>query len=63
MNPRALIVFKHDSALGSAPSHKLFDAVQITRKPDIEVARSFSDYEVSIDRTAIPDGVEVIERI
>ncbi|GAA5480803.1 type I-C CRISPR-associated protein Cas7/Csd2 [Haloferula sargassicola] len=63
MNPRALIIFKHDSALGSAPSHKLFDAVKVTKKDDVEVPRSFSDYTVEIDRSAIPDGVEIIERI
>ena len=63
MNPRALIVFKHDSKLGATPSHKLFDAVTVTRKPDVEVARSFSDYTVEIDRAAIPEGVEVIERL
>lgn len=63
MNPRTLLVFKHDSALGSAPSHKLFDAVKITRKPSVEVARSFSDYDVAIDESAIPEGVHLIRRI
>jgi CRISPR-associated protein Csd2 len=63
MNPRALIVFKHDTALGAAPSHKLFDLVSITRKADIEVPRSFSDYEVTIDESAIPAGVTLIRRI
>ena len=63
MNPRALIVFEHDSQLGAAPSHKLFEAVKITRKPGVEVARSFDDYEVSVDTAAIPAGVKVIHRI
>lgn len=63
MNPRALIVFKHDSALGSAPSHKLFDAVTVIRKPGVEVARSFADYDVTIDESAIPQGVTLIRRI
>lgn len=63
MNPRALIVFKHDSALGAAPSHKLFDLVSITRKAEIEVPRSFSDYDVTIDESAIPAGVTLIRRI
>jgi len=63
MNPRALLVFKHNSALGSAPSHKLFDAVKITRKPDVEVARSFADYDLTIDESAIPEGVTLIRRI
>jgi CRISPR-associated protein Csd2 len=63
MSPRSLIVFKHDTALGAAPSHKLFDAVSVKKKGGVEVPRSFSDYVVSIDRTAIPAGVEVIERL
>ena len=31
MAARKLIVFKHDSALGSQPAHKLFDAVKVER--------------------------------
>jgi CRISPR-associated protein Csd2 len=63
MNPRGLIVFKHDSKLGNAPSHKLFEAVTVKRKDGVEVPRAFSDYDVAIDRSAIPAGIEVIERI
>lgn len=49
MSPQKLIVFKHDSALGNAPAHKLFDLVEVKRvgitdKPP----RSFQDYEVVI---------------
>ncbi len=63
MNPRGLIVFKHDSQLGNAPSHKLFEAVTVKKKADIEVPRAFTDYEVSIDESAIPAGVTIIKRI
>lgn len=63
MNPRALIVFKHNSQLGNAPSHKLFEAVTVKKKDGIEVPRAFSDYEVTIDKSKIPEGIEVIERI
>jgi len=63
MNPRGLLIFEHSSQLGSAPSHVLFDAVKITRKPDVEVARSFADYEVTVDDSAIPEGVTLIRRI
>lgn len=63
MNPRALLLFRHDSALGSAPSHKLFDLVTITKKPEVEVARSFSDYIVTVDEEAIPEGITLIRRI
>jgi CRISPR-associated protein Csd2 len=63
MNPRALIVFKHDNQLGKAPSHKLFETVTLKLKDGIEVPRSFADYELKIDESAIPDGVTLIRRI
>ncbi len=63
MNPRGLLVFKHDSQLGNAPSHKLFEAVTVKKKEGVEVPRSFSDYEVTVDESAIPAGVNLIKRI
>ena len=63
MNPRKLIIFKHDNQLGKAPSHKLFEAVTVKQKDGVETPRSFTDYDVTIQRDAIPAGVEVIERI
>lgn len=63
MTPRALIVFKHESQLGNAPSHKLFELVSVKKKDGIEVPRAFSDYIVTIDREKLPSGVEIIERI
>lgn len=58
MAVRELIVFKHESELGNAPSYKLFDAVTIQRKEGVEVPRSFADYERAvIDESAIPEGV------
>lgn len=59
MAVRELIIFKHDSELGNAPAHKLFDAVTIERNEDVEVPRRFADYTVTIDSAAIPDGVTV----
>lgn len=63
MASRALIVFKHGNALGAAPSHKLLDAVKIALKPGVETPRSFSDYEVVIDESAIPGDVTLIRRV
>ena len=58
MNARKLIVFKHDSMLGNAPAHKLFDLVTVKRSTDItKPARAFSDYDVQIDRDNVPQGV------
>jgi CRISPR-associated protein Csd2 len=59
MAVRELIIFRHDSELGNAPAHKLFDAVTVARKKDVQTARRFSDYDVTIDKAAIPAGVTV----
>lgn len=63
MNPRGLLVFEHDSQLGGAPSHQLLDAVHVARKAGVEVPRSFKDYDVTVDESAIPTGVTLIRRI
>jgi len=62
MATRGLYVFKHDSELGNAHAHSLFDRIKIARKPDVEVARSFGDYEVSVDEAGLPTGVTLIKR-
>lgn len=66
MAARKLIVFKHDSAMGNAPAHVLFDAVQVERAQtddDSEAPRSYRDYKVVVDSGAVPDGVTVQELI
>lgn len=63
MNPRALIVFKHDSPLGNARSGKLFDLIQVKKVDGIEYPRSFSDYTVTIDKAGLPANVTVDELI
>lgn len=62
MSTRKLVIFKHDSALGNAPAHALFDRVKVTRMDDKKPARAFSDYIVKIDRDGLPAGIEVIEK-
>ena len=59
MTVRALYLFEHESALGNAPAHKLFERVTVSRKPGVDVARSFSDYDVQKDETELPVGVEI----
>lgn len=56
---RGLYVFTHASKLGDAPAHKLLERVRPRRRDDVQVARSFSDYEVSVDSTPLPKGVEL----
>jgi CRISPR-associated protein Csd2 len=61
MAPQKLVVFKHQSALGHAPAHKLFERVTVQRKSDVPVARAFSDYEVTVNKPGLPSGVDLIE--
>ena len=63
MAMRGFIVFKHDSELGEAPSHTLFDMVSVERRSGTEVVRDFSGYEVIMDESKIPNGVTLIRRI
>lgn len=63
MATQKLIIFKHDSALGNAPSHKLFDLVKIAKKDGVAIPRKFADYEVNVPKKEdIPSGIEVVEK-
>ena len=54
MAVRELIVFKHDSELGCAPAHKLFDLVKAAHKDNVTAPRSYEDYTVTVDEAALP---------
>ena len=75
MATRSLTIFRHATALGNAPAHRLFERVQVWREqqgsrhlpgaPGTDnwpPARAFSDYAVTIDRDNLPEGIEIIER-
>lgn len=57
MAVRELIVFKHDTELGCAPAHKLFELVKVEHKEGVMVPRSYEDYTVTVDEAHLPDGV------
>lgn len=59
---RELIVFKHDTPLGNAPSHKLFDLISIKKEED-KPARDYSDYQITINENDIPEGVSLERKI
>lgn len=61
MAPQKLVVFKHLTALGNAPAHKLFERVTVQRKAGVESARAFSEYDVVVNREGLPSGIEVLE--
>jgi CRISPR-associated protein Csd2 len=57
-----LIIFKHEKKFGNASAHKLFDLIKITRKDQAVPPRQFSDYEVTIAKEGVPNGVTIEER-
>ncbi len=63
MAPQKLIVFKHSSALGNAPAHKLFERVHVELLEKDKPARSFTDYRFNLNTQDLPSGVEVSDKI
>ncbi|WP_068088967.1 type I-C CRISPR-associated protein Cas7/Csd2 [Polycladidibacter stylochi] len=74
MASRRLIAFKHESALGNAQAHKLFDRVSVARvlngeevplgdqrSHNLPAARRFSDYKINLDALNLPQGIEIVE--
>jgi CRISPR-associated protein Csd2 len=59
MAPRKLIIFSHESKLGSAPSHELFERVTCKRNTE-RPARGFKDYEVLLDGDPIEKTKKVV---
>ena len=66
-----LIIFKHvgtdsneeqrtrQAKLGCAPAHKLFELVHVQKKPDVEFARDYRDYDAEVDVSRVPSGVKI----
>ena len=59
MAVRELIVFKHSKELGDCPAYKLFDAVEVKKKEDVEYPRKYQDYTVQIHEEMIPDSIKI----
>ncbi len=53
---RGLYVFSHESSLGNAPAHRLFERISVP-KSNAEAPRSFADYEVTVSSEGLPSGV------
>ena len=56
MAAQGLYVFKHDSHLGNAPAHALFDRLRVNPKEEGAVARSFQAYSVQFDNQDLMVG-------
>lgn len=68
-----IIIFKHvgspdttdqkekerEAILGCAPAYKLHELIEIKKKENVEYPRDYTDYDVSINLSALPKGVTV----
>jgi len=61
MVTRKLVVFKHESAYGNAPAHELFARLTVT--PKTTPPRGYLDFDVALNKTSLPPGVAVEERV
>lgn len=60
ISTRGLYVFKHESKLGNAPAYSLFDLVFVKKKTVEVIPRGFDDYEVAVNESELPSGVELL---
>jgi CRISPR-associated protein Csd2 len=61
MAARDLFVFKHESRLGEAPAHKLFDTVTAKLRSGVVSPRSYNDYEITAPAPeSLPRGIELL---
>jgi CRISPR-associated protein Csd2 len=64
MSARKLFVFKHDTALGNAPAHELFQLISVEpNHGSLEPPREFGHYDVTVQHKKIPDKVELVEML
>lgn len=62
MAARKLVVFKHNSRLGNAPAHTLFDRVHVKSATQGPIRR-FGDYDITIDHGNLPEGISIEEKL
>ena len=63
MASRKLVVFEHESPLGNFPAHALFERIKAMRRDLTKPPRAYTDYEVTVDKTALPPGITLHEMI
>jgi CRISPR-associated protein Csd2 len=63
MASRRLYAFEHESRIGNAPAHRLFDCITAVRRDPTAPARKFDDYEVRVNEAAVPGGVKLLALI
>ena len=59
MTTRAIYAFRHSHMLGDASAAELFSRVRVERRRAVDVARKFSDYEITVDDSDLPLGLSI----
>lgn len=57
MNVRGLYIWKHASLYGNAHAHRIFDTLKVEKKAGVVEPTAFTDYQVIVDETALPESV------
>jgi CRISPR-associated protein Csd2 len=60
MNARGLFAFRHDSPLGNAPAHVLFDRIKVAPRDGVRTPRAFSDFVLTVNEADLPSGVTLL---
>jgi len=63
MSSQKLFIFEHESLIGNAPAHRLFERIAVKRKDLAKPARDFSDYDVAVADSDLPPGVKLHIRL
>lgn len=63
MAPQGLYVFSHESKLGNAPAHKLFERINVELKSDVTTPRKFTDYQVTVNQDNLHEKVHLTQLI
>ena len=62
MSTRKLIIFEHNSALGTKPAHELFERATHRRSGDeTKPAREFHDYEILLDGQIMKETKKIVQ--
>ena len=56
---RGLYVFSHESSLGNAPAHRLFERISVQLKEGVAAPRKFGDYTVTVNDADLPPGISL----
>jgi CRISPR-associated protein Csd2 len=62
MASRKLVIFEHESKLGNAQAHKLFELVTVKKEDAQKPPRTFADYSITVNHAGKPQGITIIEK-